>query len=128
MIIIDNTDEELITAVRQYAEDNQISFYKINNFLGPEQWALILQSVEAFDNLWKSSFKSLFEEGTVVIDSTHMEDTAHKIIKYLRQNPEVKERAKKLLKKRKLKIQGSAKFVTAIEQELRKDNHEDINS
>lgn len=125
MVIIDNTDEELITAVRQYAEEKQISFYKINKFLGPEQWTLILQSVDILAALLNPSMQLMFEKGTIVIDSIQMEDSANKIIKYLRENPEKKEKAIKKYKKGKLQIQGSAKFVTAVEQELKEGGHED---
>ena len=54
---------------------------------------MILQSVDILAALLNPSMQLMFEKGTIVIDSIQMEDSANKIIKYLRENPEKKEKA-----------------------------------
>lgn len=79
-----------------------------------------MQGLEAALFLAEPWTEQIFEKGTITIkDSDTIKDTAYHIIKYWDKNPERYQKAKEHLKEGKLKIEGSIKFVTAIEEKLK---------
>ena len=42
IIVIENSDEELMLKIKQYAKEKQLQYYKIDGFFGVEQWTLLL--------------------------------------------------------------------------------------
>lgn len=120
IIVIENSDEELISKIKCYAKEKQWPYYKVNGFFGIEQWTLVLQGLEVALFLAEPLTEQIFEKGTITIkDSDTIKDTAYHIIKHWDKNPERYQKAKEHLEEGKLKIEGSIKFVTAIEEKLK---------
>ena len=120
IIVIENSDEELMLKIKQYAKEKQLPYYKIDGFFGVEQWTLLLQGIELALILAEPLIEQVFEKGTITIkDTDKMEDTAYHIIKYWDKNPEKLQKAQKYFQAGKLNIEGRIKFITTIEQKLK---------